>query len=587
MKTGIRHAARRLRHPIGSIFVKNLLMISLVVLLPMALVLWISNYSFSAFTRNEISSYSYRSIRTYQTMTNSMLNDYLVQGNYLSNDSDVTMFLLPVKEDVLFYNRNYIYAVINNQMNVRDYLDSVYIYSSKKDTVLSNYGETRLKNFFDHSWLPEYRANTTPSRFWCAFRVKEITPSKSVSCLSLYKSLGTLKDNEGVIVFNIDFNKFIDELITMRGENDEGLFVVDKNNRLVATAWGDFDQTVRPGSLNGLTPGSPGESGDYVLYRAPIRYTEWDYVLAVPASMYSRNIQSQRQLILVVISCAFLVVVVLAVLISFRIYRPFRNILGVLEAPVSPSFLAEMELKSDEESYILASIRRTLRKNEAISRELNERIALLKKAQSVALQSQINPHFLYNTLDTINWSAMRLTGGKNDTSIMIAQLASMLRYSLENANTLVPLAKELDNVSTYLALQSNRYKNKITVEWDVEEEVKSCQVIKLMLQPLVENAIYHGIKPLRGPGVIRIEARRQDGDLLITVADNGLGMSRHAVERLNASLDAMEIQEQDHFGVVNVNQRIRLFFGDDYGMTIHSEENQGSRAVLRLPFYQE
>lgn len=242
-------------------------------------------------------------------------------------------------------------------------------------------------------------------------------------------------------------------------------------------------------------------------------------------------------------------------------------------------------ISGDEEAFVLDSIRGMSLKNEQITEELSHRVALLKQAQSVALQSQINPHFLHNTLDSISWATMRLTGGKNEASVMLSKLAQILRYSLDDADTLVPLRKELDNTRIYLELQELRYKNCFSVEWDIQETVLDSQVIKIMLQPIVENAIQHGLKQFGKDGVIRISAREQNGLLQVTIWNNGVSIQPDRLATIQAALHSDMIKQRENIGIVNVHQRIRLFYGDEYGLEISSGE--GTWVTLNLPLFKQ
>lgn len=550
----------------------------------MFIVVSIAAMSASAFTKREILSYSETSLKGYQNLTNSMINDYLVQSHLLSNDSDVELFLLHETGKKVYYNRDSIYKQIHTQMQVHDYLTSIYIYSERNGRILSNFGDLPIRDFFDGGWLDEYERNTVPGRFWYAYRVGRNYQNQPIPVISIYKAMESQGVNYGVIVFNINLNKFAKLYTALREPYEDGLLLLDGNHQLLFPIWGDYSTILTdPLTVHQLMLADDYIRSDgHILYKAPIDYSDWTLVLSVSKEMYRNSIRSFMMPILIVFFLGLVLTMFLTVLVSFRLYKPIRSIMGKLKdaIPLSPD---PPLLKKDEESYIISAIEHTLHQNKEMSEELNRRVDMLKKAQSIALQSQINPHFLHNTLDSISWSAMALTGGKNQTSIMINQLSLMLRYSLEDVNTLVPLEKELDNVRMYLDLQSNRYKNKFQTEWQIDEDVRSCLVIKILLQPLLENAIYHGIKPMEGAGVIRILAARSGNAMEIRVEDTGVGINPFALKRLNAALSSDDIQEKAHIGILNVNQRIRLLFGDQYGLKIHSEENRGTTIVCHLP----
>lgn len=585
MIPGLAGIMRRLKERgFGTIFFRNLALLSVLIVLPIVLVAGVAALSFSAFIKSEIVSYSYKSVQSYKALTEAMIADYMVQSHYLSNDSDIELFLLRKKGEEVYYDRNAIFKSIASQMSIKDYLDSIYIYSNKNGMLISNYGESDYNAFFDHSWMEEYQSNTIPSRFWCTFRTGLNNQNQPIPMLSIYKALGTLNDNQGVIVFNINFEKFSRQFAGQREANDTALLLVDARSKVLADIWKDGPPVIPPSVLAGLEGSrSYVESGSAIYYKEPVRYTDWQYILQVSKSMYHQSVRSLQGWMLLILAVWLLATVVIAILISRRIYRPVRKILGVVGGFV-PLAEENPALQKDEEAFILHTIQKALKESESAGEQLAERIAMLKKAQSIALQSQINPHFLHNTLDTINWSAMRLTGGKNETSTMIAQLAAMLRYSLEHADVLVPLEKELKHIRTYLELQKHRYQNKFEVEWDITDEVRSCLVIRIMLQPVLENAIYHGIKPLEDKGRIHISARRNGENLEIKVKDFGVGMSPQKVHKLNSLMQEADIQEKAHLGIPNVNQRIRLFFGAQYGIALSSREQQGTEVLIRLPY---
>ncbi len=431
-----------------------------------------------------------------------------------------------------------------------------------------------------------YGNYTGEKNVWLEIRENQEAISATIprKTLSIYMTVNYGQGSTGVIVFNIDWKAFCNMLDSGLASLEESLGIVDGDGRPLANVRGEGAQNLSPDLLRHLEKGQNYVSaGNQVLYLAPFSHSDWYYVLSVPLSVYQSGIASIRFAMVVAIAGGILVTILVAFLISLRIYRPFRRIKELLQLPVT-YVNHRPAITGDEEAYILASIRSTIRENEKIGRELEKRISMLKKAQNIALQAQINPHFLYNTLDAINWMTMRLTGGKNDASVMIAKLAAMLRYSLEDPETMVCLGVELQNVRTYLELQELRYRGQFTVEWEIDESLLNCKVIKLILQPIVENSIYHGIRPLQSTGVIRICARQKAGALVLEIGDTGKGIPAKVLEQLNAALRKADIAKSEgHIGLQNVNQRIRLFFGDEYGVHVESLSGQWTRVKLSLP----
>lgn len=204
-----------------------------------------------------------------------------------------------------------------------------------------------------------------------------------------------------------------------------------------------------------------------------------------------------------------------------------------------------------------------------------------RKSELKALQSQINPHFLYNTLDSIIWMAET-----NDSNIvaMTEALAKLFRISLNKGNEEISLERELEHVKNYLIIQSMRYADKFTYEISAEPGVERCRTIKLILQPIVENCIYHGIKKKRGTGKITIRAYRREQNLIIEVSDDGCGMPEEICRKILSDEIESENISGSGIGVKNVNERIQLRFGKKYGLSYSSEEGVGTTVTYVLPY---
>lgn len=469
---------------------------------------------------------------------------------------------------------------MRTQLQSNEHLESIYIYSNVSGNFVSNYGETQLERFFDTDWLQAYQGYSGDNSFFYVFRDSTTRFLRPIRMLSLYKVLEHGDTRKGVIVYNVDFDGFVQDLAQLRSDQDTGLSLRTEDGALVENLWGEGDGGPLPKPAN-AAEGDYWRDGDVIVYRSPVQYTDLYLYSTISYNAMQGTLRGPLGTMMCIIAGGFLLVLALTAVISMRIYRPFKKILAALDTPAG-LMSDRVSISRDEEAFILDSIHGMFQQNEEISEELSQRVALLKQAQSVALQSQINPHFLHNTLDSISWATMRLTGGKNEASIMLTKLAQILRYSLDDVDTLVPLRKELENTRLYLELQELRYKNSFCVEWDIQEDVVESQVIKIMLQPIVENAIQHGLKPRGEDGVIRISAKEAGGLLEIRVRDNGVGIPPDRMEGIQAALHSDMIKQRESIGIVNVHQRIQLFYGERYGVEVASPP-EGSLVILRLP----
>ncbi|MBO4395670.1 MAG: sensor histidine kinase [Eubacterium sp.] len=214
-------------------------------------------------------------------------------------------------------------------------------------------------------------------------------------------------------------------------------------------------------------------------------------------------------------------------------------------------------------------------------RQVQQEQVQLRKAEFLVLQSQINPHFLYNTLDAITWLA---ESGEHDTVVhMVDSLSGFFRASLNQGKDIVSVSEEVRHIRSYLEIQKIRYQDILEYSIDIPDEFADVKIPKITIQPLVENALYHGIKNKRGGGTIAITAETDGEDILIRVTDDGVGMNAERLKQVRAAINEQATEETGVYGLYNVNERIRLHFGDSYGIMIESEEGVGTRSVIRLP----
>lgn len=206
-----------------------------------------------------------------------------------------------------------------------------------------------------------------------------------------------------------------------------------------------------------------------------------------------------------------------------------------------------------------------------------------RKSELKALQSQINPHFLYNTLDSIIWMA---EGKKNEEVVlMTASLARLLRQSISNEDELVSIGQEIEYARSYLTIQKMRYKDKLEFQIEVEPCIVSSQIIKLVLQPIIENAIYHGLKYKENKGLLIVRGYECGSNIVLDIIDNGVGMEKETLEHI---FEKHKVNYHSNgVGVYNVQKRLQLYYGSDYGITYQSEKGRGTRATITIPKKQE
>lgn len=268
--------------------------------------------------------------------------------------------------------------------------------------------------------------------------------------------------------------------------------------------------------------------------------------------------------------------------ISARISDPIRR----LEQSVKELEAGAQEVAIKEDGcYEVRRLAHSIASMVSTMRHLMDDIILQEKrkrrSELEVLQSQINPHFLYNTLDSVIWMT---EAGRYDEAIqMVTSLARLFRIALSRGRSFIPLADELEHARHYMTIQQIRYQDKFTASVRAEEGTEGLYTLKLIVQPLLENAIYHGMAGCEEDGRITVTAKREGGDLVIDVSDNGVGMPPEVVERLLDESQPQTRSSGSGIGVRNVHRRIRLTFGEGYGLEVFSEPDEGTTVRIRLP----
>ncbi|MFW5695536.1 MAG: cache domain-containing sensor histidine kinase [Alkalispirochaeta sp.] len=319
--------------------------------------------------------------------------------------------------------------------------------------------------------------------------------------------------------------------------------------------------------------------GDQRLYSVEtVERTGWR---VVAVNSVEQLLAGQRQLrgyFLSWVALCFAIVMVLTVVLSRRISLPIMRLRRSMQAVEQGQFDIDLRIERRDEigalsrdfAIMVATVRDLMARNE---REQEEK----RRTEIQALQNQIAPHFLYNTLDSIVWMA---EGGRmNEVIDMTTNLARLLRLSIGRGDAMVPLSKELDHVRSYLTIQQMRYRDRLRFEIEADPAVGGCRLPRLTLQPIVENAIYHGIKNRAGGGAVAVAAWPEGDDVLIEVSDDGPGIEHSVLERLRRQ----EIEPSGGVGLKNVHQRLALTFGDRYGLTFRSDASDGTTVRITIP----
>jgi hypothetical protein len=343
-----------------------------------------------------------------------------------------------------------------------------------------------------------------------------------------------------------------------------------KENNLVAAG---YDDGSREEVFNGTSQ---------TVVTKTVGYTGWKLVGVIKGTGISLNMLKTRLFIVFVILLIIFIVIIINSYISFRVTNPIRELEKSVKALEEGNLDADIYMGgSYEVQHLGKSVQDMKFRIKGLMQDIVNEHEEKRKSEFDSLQAQINPHFLYNTLDIIVW---QIENEKQSEAVhTVTALARFFRLSLGKGKNIVTVKDEIDHVKNYLMIQHMRFKNKFDYEFDIAEDVLELPSLKLMLQPLVENAIYHGMEFMDGDGLIMVKAWREEDELYLSVADNGLGMTEDKVEMILTGKSSSGNGRGSGIGVKNVNERIKLYFGEAYGLTIDSEPDEGTKVTIHLP----
>lgn len=293
----------------------------------------------------------------------------------------------------------------------------------------------------------------------------------------------------------------------------------------------------------------------------------------------------QEVLRISVISALFILaaMLMLSVLLSQMLSKPIQNLVSAMRSfeRDADNFSYEPVMGVREVQNLSVSFEHMVHRIQKLMATVRSEEINLRKTELKALQAQINPHFLYNTLDSISWMCEQ---GKNaEAVLMVNALARLFRISISRGHELIPIRSEVQHAQSYLQIQSVRYKDQFSYEFDVEEGCLEYLCNKITLQPIIENAIYHGVNGLVDEGQIIIRVFEREDDIFFTVEDNGVGMEPEQIEEIFRR----KPDGKSGIGIKNVNDRLKIWFGEKYGVTITSVPDEGTRVTVRMPKVRE
>ncbi|MDR1156950.1 MAG: sensor histidine kinase [Oscillospiraceae bacterium] len=397
--------------------------------------------------------------------------------------------------------------------------------------------------------------------------------------------------SRGVLLVDMNYSG-IEQIFSRIGTDTAGyVYLIDPNGeiiyhpkqRLIYSNLYQENNLVAAGYSDGLHEETFQSATRQVVVKT-VGYTGWRVVSVIPNSEFAFSFNQVRLFVIAVVGFAIILLIIVNSFVSSRVANPIKK----LEQSVKDLEHGSLDLDiyvggPYEIEHLGSTIRSMVEQMRGLMREIVREQEDKRRSEFDALQAQINPHFLYNTLGSIVW--MIESGRYKEAISMVTALANLFRISLSQGSALIPIRNELQHARHYLYIQNIRYKNKFTVKMDVDPEIEDFQTIKLIIQPLLENAIYHAMELMDGDGVITLSGRRRGDDVYIEVRDNGLGIPQDKLPALltDKAGKSAGSKRGSGIGLRNVHQRIRLYYGEAYGLEIESEVDVGTTVYIHLP----
>ena len=515
--------------------------------------------------------------------------------NYIQLELQDTPFFTMESEGASGWDSEtaYIRSVLENVANSHREVAGIFI-ATKEDLYVST-GMSRISRdpFQNERWYREAAENPEEIQLISVVTGRNIVTNRSYSIDDVFSLAKAVQDPEtgevlGVILLDIRHD-IIQSSINGVTIGEKGfVFVMDQEDNIVYTPVNGIVYRVNPKWVKAMEPMSVQiQGGSYQIRSELSPYTGWRTV-----GVFSMDeVMSSVNTIVYILFTCVIISLVLVVIVSFKFSRTLTNPIFKLKRLMKQAESGDLTVRfnfqhNDEIGELGQSFNHMIARIDQLLQMVYVEQENKRTAEMKSLQEQIKPHFLYNTLDTISWMARDYDA--EDIVRLVDALTNMFRIGLSHGKDIITVKEEITHVSNYLYIQKIRYKDKLNYVIHVDESLYAIEVPKLILQPLVENAIYHGVKAKRGGGTITITGVPEGENLVFTVQDNGAGMPQEKVEELNRRMSERSVlDEKKSFGLFYIRERIQLCYGKGYGVHVESTLGEGTRVTITLPLYQK
>ncbi len=545
--------------------------------------------------QEELSSYADQSRTNVLYNVNSVLNVFSEETSLFSSAPLLSLSVSKLlNQESMDYKsnvyKNIIFSIISTSANLNEYADSIYIYfdnpygnffSSDKEFTSIN-----SPDCMDREWLDIYKNTPFDTKQWITRRqVKYFFFETQKETLSIFRRLNSF---QGLMVINLDYTKLSKMLSSNQIYEDSFTLITDNQGNVLFGSTGienldNYDQAFHNINFTFSDSGSSFhkievQGADYFYFASHIPDYDLQMLSLIPSAAVFKTLNSTLLTFSIMFIFSILLSISLSLTITNKNFKQLQNLLNLFSAS-GQGYKYQMQLRADtrnEYDVIFNNIVQTFISSNMLQLNLAQAQVKEKDAQLAALQLQLSPHFIFNTLQTIDMEVLRLTPTDNNPSRLIHYLSDILKYSLENTFQTVQLKDEIANCKAYAEIQKFRYENPFILYWDYDDTVLNERVIHLILQPLLENSLHHGIKELPRKGLVKIKIFKRNGRIRIYIVDNGIGIDKARLAQIRTDLSNRNFNQTAHIGIFNTNLRLVLTYGEDAAIRISSKEGLGT-----------
>lgn len=499
-----------------------------------------------------------------------------------------------MQEDAEYYfmNKEVIEALQGIVTNTVSHVASIDLYLYEEDKLItSDYGMFANIDETSRDYYSQFKESDIRYSFTDKYR-KQLTfmSDRNYEQVTLIRPLYVLPTGARAGVLAINLDKYDLKTIIRRNDDSSSFILDNEGNPVVSALSEEHEKTFfRIEEFTHLINSDSGEilckinGEEHVLVYLNSPYSGWRFVSVVPANTSVQQMSELRDYILILFMLMNTVTaLVLILLLSEKVYRKLKKlILSMKEVEKGNFNVAIQHSEKDEFGYMYTSFNTMVDRIKTLFGELYEQKLLQKDAELKLLQSKINPHFIYNIFDNMNWLIQ--LERYEELENLVDSVSAYFKKSLNAGRDFISVADTIEQLENYVQIQKIRFRNRFECTFDFDDEIMDLSIPNFMLQPLVENAIGHGIEPIAGESLIQVKGIKIEDRVFFTVEDNGAGISPEKLINIVQFLESEKTEEDNYFALANINKRIKLYYGKEFGLTIRSTLGAGTKVTVIIP----